>query len=401
MKVIKFNVFSLNYFNFDHFNLLTWIYKKPIVRTFDCSSLITLEFVSVCVWLLSLFLSACFLCYHVLASSPPPQLPEAHPDSQRPPSHSHAASLLRPPRPLPHQPSGLWGQTHTGAISGSTVFVKFYIVLTDGEKKGSPDESRSTEVQFEAKDVVSLGRLENIKGALCSFRKDILIRRKSKQYINKNLNLEITVFICGGPCHLFQLQTEFWGPYFPLRTAFLFSYGKNTYLWVFIIFLINIVNITVLSLNFYSPVTSCSACSLFLSPERVPAEGWRLRPHPDRRWHQPDLRRHHGQHRRLRCPHERRHGLRRRRHLRWLGQGVDVRRSRAGDEGHAPGAAHGWLWAALHRPPPRHADVNTQTNRPTQTDPSHRATDQYLTLRPSLFLIPPRFSSFIATFRSL
>lgn len=39
------------------------------------------------------------------------QLPEAHPDPQRAPAHGHAASLLWPPRPLPHQPAGLRGQT--------------------------------------------------------------------------------------------------------------------------------------------------------------------------------------------------------------------------------------------------------------------------------------------------
>ena len=29
-----------------------------------------------------------------------------------------------------------------------------------------------------------------------------------------------------------KLQTVFWGPYFPLRTACLFSYGKNGHFWV-------------------------------------------------------------------------------------------------------------------------------------------------------------------------
>lgn len=128
-----------------------------------------------------------------------------------------------------------------------------------------------------------------------------------------------------------------------------------------------------------------SGCSSPLSPEWVPAEGWRLRPHPDRRWYQPDLRRHHSQHWCHRFPHQRWSGLCWRRHLWWLGQRVDVWGSWAGDEGHAPGAAHGWLWAALYRHPPPHADVKTVPSAQTQTTvrlqltPSHRGNVQYLT----------------------
>lgn len=47
----------------------------------------------------------------------------------------------------------------------------------------------------------------------------------------------------------------------------------------------------------------CEYLTFPLPPEWVPAEGWRLWPHPDRRWHQPDLWRHHSQYRCHRCPH--------------------------------------------------------------------------------------------------
>ena len=95
----------------------------------------------------------------------------------------------------------------------------------------------------------------------------------------------------------------------------------------------------------------------------MPVEGWRLWPHPDRRRHQPDLRWHHGEHRRLGGPHQRRPGLCWR-DLWRPGQRVDIRGPWAGDEGHAPGAAHGWLGAALHRPPPPAADVKQSVRLP-------------------------------------
>ena len=44
------------------------------------------------------------------------------------------------------------------------------------------------------------------------------------------------------------------GPYFPLRTACLFSYGKTIVLSLYY-YLINIVNIKILSLNFFSKMT--------------------------------------------------------------------------------------------------------------------------------------------------
>lgn len=104
---------TLGYFNLDFFALnkndIVWIHFSFIHTLLHLLCFITVLMLVFCVkypWL-----------------KPSPQLPEAHPDSQRPPSHSHAASLLWPPRPLPHQPSGLWGQTlvHTGAISERTV----------------------------------------------------------------------------------------------------------------------------------------------------------------------------------------------------------------------------------------------------------------------------------------
>ena len=94
-----------------------------------------------------------------------------------------------------------------------------------------------------------------LKGALCSFGKDILFRERSSFsyffFLNK-LNKQ-TLFLFSQQNKLnkladlqgqhnsmlfyfvhmwrtpppFSLQTVFWGPYFPLRAACLFSYGGN------------------------------------------------------------------------------------------------------------------------------------------------------------------------------
>ena len=53
-----------------------------------------------------------------------------------------------------------------------------------------------------------------------------------------------------------QLQTVFWGPYSPRRTACLFSYGKKyIYISEFVL-LPHLINIKFLSLNFSAPLTS-------------------------------------------------------------------------------------------------------------------------------------------------
>lgn len=101
---------------------------------------------------------------------------------------------------------------------------------------------------------------------------------------------------------------------------------------------------------------------LLLPAEWGPAEEWRLWPHPDRRRYQPDIWRHYSQYRCHRCSHQQRYSLHWH-HLWWLGQRVNVWRSWAGDERHTPGAAHGRLRAALHRPPPPLADVKTFFDR--------------------------------------
>ena len=69
---------------------------------------------------------------------------------------------------------------------------------------------------------------------------------------NNTFSYCFTLFILGGPCHLFWLQTEFLrGPCFPLRTASLFSYGKINFYFC----LIHISNITIRSLNVFSKTT--------------------------------------------------------------------------------------------------------------------------------------------------
>lgn len=42
--------------------------------------------------------------------------------------------------------------------------------------------------------------------------------------------------VCGGPCHLYRLQTAFWDLFLPLRTACLFSYGEKKHFWMFVLF---------------------------------------------------------------------------------------------------------------------------------------------------------------------
>ena len=60
------------------------------------------------------------------------------------------------------------------------------------------------------------------------------------------------LFILGGPCHLFWLQTVFLrGPYFPLKTTSLYRFGKMNFHY----YLIHISNITIQSLNFCSKST--------------------------------------------------------------------------------------------------------------------------------------------------
>ena len=55
-----------------------------------------------------------------------------------------------------------------------------------------------------------------------------------------------TLFIYGGPCHLsIYLQTVFWGPFFPSENSLFIQLGKRLYHNV-----IDIVNITILTLNF-------------------------------------------------------------------------------------------------------------------------------------------------------
>ena len=125
-------------------------------------------------------------------------------------------------------------------------------------------------------------------------------------------------------------------------------------------------------------------CFLAVLPERVPAEGWRLWPHPVRRPNQSDLRRHHRQHRRHRRP-----GLCRHRRLRRPGPRAGLQRSRAGDEGHAPGAAHGRFWAAFHRRPPPPADVRTPQTQTGRQQPHQTWRKRLFLLISSHCLIPP------------
>lgn len=42
--------------------------------------------------------------------------------------------------------------------------------------------------------------------------------------------------VCGGPCHLYRLQTAFWDLFLPLRTACLFSYGEKKHFRMFVLF---------------------------------------------------------------------------------------------------------------------------------------------------------------------
>ena len=66
------------------------------------------------------------------------------------------------------------------------------------------------------------------------------------------------LFICGGPCHLSKSQTVFWGPHVLLSTACLFSYpvmekvNSSVFVCLFVFNLINIVNIKIRTLNFFS-----------------------------------------------------------------------------------------------------------------------------------------------------
>lgn len=48
-------------------------------------------------------------CFAIPWQMPALQLPEAAPDTQRPPSHCYNACLLWTVGPLPHQPTGIWG----------------------------------------------------------------------------------------------------------------------------------------------------------------------------------------------------------------------------------------------------------------------------------------------------
>ena len=51
--------------------------------------------------------------------------------------------------------------------------------------------------------------------------------------------------VCGGPCHLYRLQTVFWDLFLPSRTDCLFSYGgkKKHISGCLYYFLLDIVNI--------------------------------------------------------------------------------------------------------------------------------------------------------------
>ena len=67
----------------------------------------------------------------------------------------------------------------------------------------------------------------------------------------KNNTISYCLFTCGGPCHLFKLQTLFRRPYSPPKNSLFIQIRKK----VLCHYLINIVNLKIMSLDFLCETT--------------------------------------------------------------------------------------------------------------------------------------------------